>query len=73
MKKVLVFIIIVLLIIIFWLANEIATVNKKCKRLQEVNDRQSSAIEMLKEERTNSYYTRRGIFLRLIPSRGGGL
>jgi competence protein ComGC len=71
MKKVLVFIIIVLLIIIFWLANEIATVNKKCKRFQEINDRQSSAIEMLKKERTNSYYTRRGILLRLIPSHGG--
>lgn len=52
------FIIVVLLIVVFWLANEIAVVNEKCKRLQEVNDRQASAIEMLEKERTNSYYTR---------------
>lgn len=58
MKKVLVFIIVVLLIIIFCLANEIVAVNEKCKRLQEVNDRQASAIEMFEKERTNSYYTR---------------
>lgn len=52
------FIIVVLLIVVFWLANEIIAVNEKCKRLQEVNDRQASAIEMLEKERTNSYYTR---------------
>ena len=51
-------IIAVLLIVVFWLANEIAVVNEKCKRLQEVNDRQASAIEMLEKERTNLYYTR---------------
>ena len=52
------FIIVVLLIVVFWLSNEIIVVNEKCKRLQEVNDRQASAIEMLEKERTNSYYTR---------------
>lgn len=53
------FIIVVLLIVVFWLANEIIVViNEKCKRLQEVNDRQASAIEMLEKERINSYYTR---------------
>ena len=52
------FIIVVLLIVVFWLSNEIAVVNEKCKRLQEVNDRQASAIEMLEKERINSYYTR---------------
>lgn len=52
------FIIVVLLIVVFWLANEIIVVNEKCKRLQEVNDRQASAIEMLEKERTNLYYTR---------------
>ena len=52
------FIIVVLLIVVFWLSNEIAVVNEKCKRLQEVNDRQASAIEMLEKERTNLYYTR---------------
>lgn len=51
-------IIAVLLIVVFWLANEIAVVNEKFKRLQEVNDRQASAIEMLEKERTNLYYTR---------------
>lgn len=52
------FIIVVLLIVVFWLSNEIAVVNEKCKRLQEVNDRQASAIKMLEKERTNLYYTR---------------
>lgn len=51
-------IIAVLLIIVFWLSNEIVVINEKCKRLQEVNDRQASAIEMLEKERINSYYTR---------------
>ena len=52
------FIIAVLLIVVFWLVNEIVVINEKCKRLQEVNDRQSSAIEMLEKERSNLYYTR---------------
>ena len=52
------FIIVVLLIVVFWLANEIVVIYQKCKRLQEVNDRQASAIEMLEKERSNLYYTR---------------
>ena len=58
MKKALIFIVLVLLVVIFWLANEIVVVNGKCKRLQEINDRQASAIEMLEKDRINSYHTR---------------
>ena len=55
MKKVLSCFIVVLLVIIFCLVAKITTLDKKCKKLQEINDRQASAIEFLEKEKNNIY------------------
>lgn len=53
MKKVLYCLIVILLIIIFCLVAKITILNNKCNKLQEINDRQASAIEFLEKEKNN--------------------